>query len=148
MSVTPTNTTTDRRIEVFYDGACPLCLREIRFLRRLDKSSRFLFTDISSEEFRAADYGKTLESFMSEIHARLPEGTWIRGVEVFRRLYASLGFAPLVWITRLPGVAGLLDGAYHIFARNRLRWTCTPGETARDGELSSRLVQTFEPDTK
>jgi predicted DCC family thiol-disulfide oxidoreductase YuxK len=64
-----------------------------------------------------------MEAFMSEIHGRLPDGTWVRGVEVFRRLYAAVGLGPLVWITRLPLIAGLLDRGYRVFARNRLRWT-------------------------
>jgi predicted DCC family thiol-disulfide oxidoreductase YuxK len=42
-------------------------------------------------------------------------------VEVFRRLYAAVGFAPLVVLTRLPGISHLLDMAYLWFAKNRLR---------------------------
>ena len=60
---------------------------------------------------------------MSEIHGRLPDGTWVRGVEVFRELYAAIGWTSVVWISRLPMISGLLDRAYRLFARNRLRWT-------------------------
>jgi predicted DCC family thiol-disulfide oxidoreductase YuxK len=42
---------------------------------------------------------------------------------VFRRLYAAVGFGPLVVLTRLPGISHLLEVAYRVFARNRLRWT-------------------------
>jgi predicted DCC family thiol-disulfide oxidoreductase YuxK len=127
---------TDWQIEVFYDGACPLCLREIRFLRRLDRRGRIRYTDISSEDFQAEDHGRTLDLFMSEIHGRLPDGTWVRGVEVFRRLYAAVGLGPLVWVTRLPIITGLLDIAYRVFARNRLRWTrrCSDSENDRGGK--------------
>ena len=31
-------------VEVFYDGDCPLCTREIRLLRRLDRRGRIRFT--------------------------------------------------------------------------------------------------------
>ncbi len=120
----------DWQIEVFYDGACPLCMREIRLLRRFNRKRRIRFTDIAGPDFQASAYGQTLDSFMSEIHGRLPDGTWVRGVEVFRRLYAAVGLTPLVWITRLPLVAGLLEVAYRIFARNRLRWT---GRCSDDG---------------
>jgi predicted DCC family thiol-disulfide oxidoreductase YuxK len=60
---------------------------------------------------------------MDRIHGRLPDGTIVEGVEVFRRLYAAVGFGPVVALTRLPGVAHLLDLAYRWFARNRLRLT-------------------------
>jgi len=111
------------RVEVFFDGDCPLCQREIRLLRRLDRKKRIRFTDIAAADFEAGNYGKTIEAFMSEIHGRLPDGTWIRGVEVFRRLYNSVGLRPVVWATRLPVIAPLLDWGYGVFARNRLRWT-------------------------
>ena len=38
-------------LEAFYDGACPLCLREVNLLRRLDRHNRVQFTDISSPSF-------------------------------------------------------------------------------------------------
>ncbi len=112
------------RVEVFYDGECPICLREINLLRWLDgKHHRIRFTDIATATFNPADYGKTLAEFEAEIHGRLADGTWIIGVEVFRQLYSAVGFAFLMPITRLPIIESLLDWAYDIFARNRLRFT-------------------------
>ena len=101
------------------------------------------FTDIATEQFRAEEYGQTYDWFMAEIRGRLPDGTWVHGVEVFRRLYGSVGLAPLIWLSRLPIITSLLDGVYRVFARNRLRLTgrCTneqcqvsapPAATARD----------------
>lgn len=111
-------------VEVFYDGACPLCMREIAMLRRRDrKHQRIRFTDISAAEFSAASYGKPRRAFVDRIQGRLPDGTWIEGVEVFRRLYSAVGFAWLIPLTRLPIIRHLLDAAYRVFARNRLKWT-------------------------
>jgi len=113
----------DWQIEVFYDGDCPLCAREIAFLRRLDRRRQIRFTDIAAPDFCSDEYGLELDEFMAEIHGRLPDGEWVRGVEVFRRLYSAVGCGPIVWITRLPLIRILLDRAYATFARNRLRWT-------------------------
>ena len=112
-----------KEIEVLYDGDCPLCDREVKMLRRLDRKQRIRFTNIAAAEFEAGDYGLTQDELMAEIHARLPDGAWIRGVEVFRRIYSALGWGTVVRLTRLPVVSNLLDGAYRLFARNRLRLT-------------------------
>ena len=110
-------------IEVLYDGDCPLCDREVKMLPRLDRKQRIRFTNIATPEFEAGDYGLTQDELMAEIHARLPDGSWIRGAEVFRRIYSALGRGPVVRLTRLPVVSSLLDGVYRLFARNRLRLT-------------------------
>lgn len=112
-----------REIEVFYDGDCPLCVREVKFLRRLDRKQKIYFTNIAAADFCADEFGVRWDDFMSEIHGRLPDGTWVRGVEVFRRLYTAVGCGALVWMTRLPVIDSILDRAYKTFARNRLRWT-------------------------
>jgi predicted DCC family thiol-disulfide oxidoreductase YuxK len=98
---------TDCDIEVFYNGDCPLCMRKVRLLRRVDKRERIRFVDIAAEGFDRSSVGVTWEALMDRIHARLPDATIVEGVEVFRRLYAAVGFGPLVALTRLPGVAQL-----------------------------------------
>jgi len=67
-------------IEVFYDGACPLCMREINWLRRLDRKQRIRFTDIASAGFDASTLGIAWSTLMDRIHGRLPDGTrrWAR----------------------------------------------------------------------
>ncbi|MBK6846215.1 MAG: DUF393 domain-containing protein [Proteobacteria bacterium] len=110
-------------IEIFFDGACPLCRREVAALRGRDTRQRVRFTDIAAADFDAAAFGKTQTELMAKIHGRLGDGTWISGMEVFRRVYAAVGLRWLAAVTRAPGLSQLLDGAYAIFARNRLRIT-------------------------
>ena len=110
-------------IEVFYDGDCPLCRREIGMLRWLDRKQRICFTDISAKEFDPTIVERSQDELMAEIHGRLPDGEIVVGVEVLRRLYAAVGFGWLVAVTRLPGISHLLGFAYRVFARNRLKWT-------------------------
>ena len=111
------------QFEVFFDGDCPLCAREIRLLRRLDEGGRIRFTDIADPRFDAAPLGVTHGALMDRIHGRLPDGTLVEGVEVFRRLYAAVGYRRLVAASRWPGVAQLLEVGYRLFAKNRLRLT-------------------------
>ena len=110
-------------IEVFFDGSCPLCKREMQMLRRLDKKRRILFTDIAATSFRPDGIGVDWESLMGRIHGRLPEGTMLEGVDVFRHLYTVLGFRKLVRLSRMPGISHLIEVAYHLFAAHRMRFT-------------------------
>lgn len=115
-------------IEVFFDGACPLCAREAAMLRRRDRRWRIRFTDIAAPDFDATAYGIPWSTFMDRIHGRLPDGRWVEGVEVFRRAYGAVGLGWLLAPTRLPGLKQLADFVYRRFADNRLRLTgrCTP----------------------
>jgi predicted DCC family thiol-disulfide oxidoreductase YuxK len=113
----------DFDVEIFFDGACPLCTREVALLRRMDKRARIRFTDIAAEDFDPAPLGLDIAALMERIRGRLPDGTLIEGVEVFRRAYAAVGLGPIVALTRAPGVKQALDLGYHWFAKNRLKLT-------------------------
>ena len=119
-----------KAVQVFYDGDCPLCMREIRMLKRKDRADKIQFTDITAGDFDAAAYGTTQAVLMARIAGRLPDGTWIEGLEVFRQLYAAIGWRTVVALSRVPGISHLLRLGYTLFARNRLRLT---GRCAPDG---------------
>lgn len=107
--------------EVFFDGECPMCKREIAMIRRQDRNNRIRFTDITEDSFAPKELGKTMNDLMAEIHGRLPNGEMVIGVDVFRHLYDAIGFHRLVRLTRLPGVSGVLDIMYRFFAKYRLK---------------------------
>ena len=127
-----------KTVEVFYDGDCPLCMREIRMLRRKDRAAKIVFTDIAAPDFDPASVDTTMADLMAKIKGRLPDGSWIEGVEVFRQLYTAIGWRRVVAITRVPGISHLLSLGYRWFARNRLRLTgrCPP---ALDGSSACAL---------
>ncbi len=118
----PARSTSDFAVELFYDGDCPLCMREVRLMRRLDKAGVLRLTDLHTVGSDDVE-GRSFEALMARMHGRLRDGRWVTGVEVFRQAYAAVGFRRLVAISRLPGVRQLLDLAYHVFAKNRLRLT-------------------------
>ena len=129
----------DFDIEVFYDGACPFCTREMRMLRSRGRRRQLRFIDISDPVFDSGSVGLSWNTLMDRIHARLPDGTIVEGVEVYRRLYSAIGFGPLVAMTRLPGLRQLLDLAYRVFAKNRFRLAgrCMDGACGIDAESGS-----------
>jgi len=119
--------------EVFFDGDCPLCRREMNIVQRMDKNERVRLTDIASASFTPPP-GLTREALMASIHGRRADGTVVTGVEVFREVYTAVGLGRWVALTRLAPVAWALDAAYAWFARHRLRLTgrCTDETCAID----------------
>ncbi|MGC4065128.1 MAG: DUF393 domain-containing protein [Polyangiaceae bacterium] len=118
---------------LFFDGGCPICRREVDWMKRRDRLGQLRFIDIDAEGFDAGALGLRQEDLMKRIHGLRPDGSLVTGVAVFREAYARLGFAPLVALSRLQPLAWLLDVAYDSFARNRLRLTgrCHRGTCAR-----------------
>lgn len=109
------------RIQVFYDGDSRFLVREMQLLKKMDRKDRICFSNIAARNFDARIFEKTQRDLMADVHGLLPDGTWLRGPEVFRCLYAAVGLRPLVWLTRIPVLKQLLDAAYRIFARHRLQ---------------------------
>jgi predicted DCC family thiol-disulfide oxidoreductase YuxK len=107
------------QLRVFYDGACPLCSREMGWLMRRLPRAGIVFDDISAAEFRSQEHGLSKEALMKQIHAMLPDGSIITGMEVFRRLYAAAGLGWLLKPTGWPLLRPLFDLLYRIFARCR-----------------------------
>jgi predicted DCC family thiol-disulfide oxidoreductase YuxK len=122
MTQEPRHTT--QELIIFIDGECPLCLREARMLQRRDRRrGRLRMIDITHPSFDPSRYGRTMDQVMGAIHGRLPDGTMITGMEVFRRAYAAVGLGWLLAPTGWPGLRQLFDRLYAWFARNRLRLT-------------------------
>jgi predicted DCC family thiol-disulfide oxidoreductase YuxK len=107
----------DQKFEVFYDGDCPLCRREIQMIRRKDTQQSLVLTDISSSTFESKD--RSLNELMREIHGRYGDGRYVTGVEVFREIYSRIGFARLVKPSRWPVIRTILNGSYSLFAKIR-----------------------------
>ncbi|QQR88722.1 MAG: DUF393 domain-containing protein [Myxococcales bacterium] len=115
------------KLQLFFDGECPLCAREVNWAKRRNTHGQVKFTDIAAPDFNAESYGLSQSELMDKIHARLPSGEILVGVEVFRQMYTLLGFPRLVALSRLAGVETALNWSYGKFAKNRLKWTgrCT-----------------------
>lgn len=112
--------------KLLYDGACPLCAREVNFMRRLNRRGKLAFEDISANDFDPTPYHRTLPELMGHIHALLPSGELVTGMDAFRHAYAAVGFGALLAPTAWPGLKPLFDRGYDWFARNRLRLTGRP----------------------
>jgi predicted DCC family thiol-disulfide oxidoreductase YuxK len=127
-------------LTVFFDGACPICDREIALMRKLDRRRRLVFCDFSRSDYDSSVINISLADLGRIIHARWGNGSVITGVEVFRAMWEAVGLGFLARLSRLSLVEPLVLNAYAWFARNRLRLTgrspvCT-GEACRSAHSS------------
>lgn len=108
------------QITVFYDGACPLCVREIALLKKLDKArNRIKFADVSPPE--AAEFCPIPQKqLLARFHVQTHDGKLVDGAEAFTLAYAQLPF--LGWSRHLgqfPPSRALLNVIYAGFLKIR-----------------------------
>lgn len=106
---------------LFYDGNCPICQKEVAWLRWKNQQGKLGFQDINAADFDPAHYGKTLDDLMAEIHGLYADGRLIKGVEVFYAAYSAVGLGWLMAPTRWRFCKPLFDRLYGWFAKNRLK---------------------------
>lgn len=85
------------------------------------------FVDISSEDYSAQDnQGLDYETAMGRIHAILHDGTIVKDVEAFRKLYEAVGLGWVYAITKYEPIATIADSVYGVWAKYRLQITGRP----------------------
>lgn len=108
-------------VTLFHDGHCPLCQREVAWLKRHPRREAVVLVDIQADGFDAQPLGSDFSAMMGKLHVSDAEERWYVGMDASRALYAVLGYRRLVWLSCLPGVAGVMDIGYRWFARHRVR---------------------------
>ncbi|BDA74983.1 hypothetical protein RIVM261_087740 [Rivularia sp. IAM M-261] len=133
--------TSDWKIKLLYDGECPLCVREVNFLKKRDAGRGLVaFVDIADENYNpSANGGVDFETAMGRIHAVLPDGTLVKNVEVFRRIYETLGMGWVYAVTKLPVIGAIADFIYGIWADWRLALTGRPNLATVVRERQQRM---------
>lgn len=108
-------------LTVLYDGACPLCRREIavyRDLEPLQPSSPVCFADISNTAV-PLPAGTSRGQLLARFHVQGTDGQLLSGAQAFLALWAVLpGWRWLALAGRLPGTAWVMEQMYCLF----LRW--------------------------
>ena len=106
-------------LTVLYDGACPLCRREIGVYRGLPSSTPVCFADIS-DLAQPLPPGTTRPQLLARFHVRGTDGQLLSGALAFLALWAELpGWRWLARIGRLPGAAWAMERVYRLFLRVR-----------------------------
>lgn len=105
-------------LTVWYDGACPLCQREIAIMRRLDRRGAITFVDV-------ADDGAACPIDRRELLARFhasEDGKLLSGAAAFAAMWRAIPrLRPLGLAARNPAILRLLERTYLLFLKGRPR---------------------------
>jgi len=112
-------------LTLLFDGACPLCRREVEALRSRDRGQgRICFVDVDAPDYDPAAHGGiSYREAMGRMHAIGADGRVIVDVAAFREAYRLVGMGWLYAPTTWPIVKPVVDGLYHHWANWRLTLT-------------------------
>ena len=80
---------------MFYDGACPLCVRKIALLRRLEKGRNTDYVDVSPPE--AAEFCPvSQEKLLARFTVQRADGRLVDGAQAFTESWSQIPF--LIWL--------------------------------------------------
>ena len=83
-------------LTVFFDGACPICDREIALMRRLDRHRRLLLCDFSRPDYDPTSINISPAELGRIIHARWGDGTVITAEQVLNTDAYLCGGRPMI----------------------------------------------------
>ncbi|MEM1411007.1 MAG: DUF393 domain-containing protein [Pseudomonadota bacterium] len=103
-------------VTVWYDSACPLCLREIGLMRRLDRRQAIRFVDVHEGLGCPLDE----ETLLARFHAQEQGEGVVSGAEAFAAMWRAIPLLrPLGLLARNRFVLAGLERAYVVFLRFR-----------------------------
>ena len=111
---------TKERYRMLYDGACPICSREVLWLHRR-RPEAIEAVDISAEGFDAAGFGLTDEQVDAALYGIRADGSVTVGMASLREGYRLAGLGWLMAWTGWWPARPAFDAFYRWFARNRMR---------------------------
>jgi predicted DCC family thiol-disulfide oxidoreductase YuxK len=106
-------------VKVWFDGACPLCRREIALMRRLDRRGVIAFVDVG----QGADPSCPIDraALLARFHAE-EDGMVHDGAAAFAAMWRAIPLLrPLGLLARNDAVLRVLEAAYLRFLKLRPR---------------------------
>lgn len=111
---------------VYFDGACPVCRREIAVYQRGAGAEAVCWVDASACPPDALGGDLPRDQALARLHLRQADGRLVHGAAAFLAMWAALPQHPrLGQMARLldrPLIVRLLDAAYTAFLRVRRLW--------------------------
>lgn len=128
-----------QRLDIYFDGLCPLCIRSMTIIRYLDLFDRLQFCDLeqpAGRTFLREHPELSVDDLRREMHVVAPDGSVSRGFFAFRVIAR---YVPTLWpalpVFFLPFADRLGPRIYRQVAAGRVRRdNCESGTCARHVE--------------
>ena len=119
-------TTPEERLRVFYDGACPSCVRDRKFYERLAgrTGDAVEWVDITGRDEELKQLGIDPVAALQELHVEDGRGSIHRELDAYILLMLRVWLLkPLAWLIGLPVIRPALAKLYHRWVGERLERT-------------------------
>lgn len=114
------------RLRVFYDGACPSCVKDRKLYERLaGKTGESVeWVDITGRDEELKQLGIEPEAALQELHVEDGAGRIHRELDAYILLMSRVWLLkPLAWLIGLPLIRPALAKLYHRWVSDRLEKT-------------------------
>jgi predicted DCC family thiol-disulfide oxidoreductase YuxK len=112
------------KITVYYDGACPSCVRDRRHYEKLagKSSEQVCWFDITGREDQLRQIGIDPHKALTELHVSDETGRILCELDAYILLIDRVSLLkPLAWLLGMPVIRPLLARLYHWIVIRRLR---------------------------
>lgn len=107
------------KLTLFYDGGCPLCVKEMKHLKAKDKLQNLKFENIWAVDFAERYPHIDVAEANRILHGQKANGEMIYGLDVTHAAWSAVGRGWITAMLRWPIVKWFADKGYLFFARNR-----------------------------
>ena len=115
--------TVDTTCTVYFDGACPICSKEIGTYQKLKGGDRIQWVDASTCQELELGTALHRQTALARLHVRDAQGNLVQGAAAFIEMWKHL--PALAWLTPFLShrfAIAFLDVMYDLFLRVRPLW--------------------------
>jgi len=111
-------------ITVYYDGACPKCVKDRYHYEKLSGSAgkKVCWFDITGQDERLREIGIDPQKALMELHVKNENQQILSEIDAYILLMSKVPrLRPLAWLIDLPLIRPILSKVYHRQVNRRLR---------------------------
>jgi len=106
-------------LTIYYDGHCPLCMKEMQLLKRHDNKKSIHFVDLHNDDFSKDHPHINIPKAIRILHGQLNTGELLLGLDVTCKAWSLVGKHKWLAVLRWPLIRIIADLIYRVFARYR-----------------------------